>query len=45
MEYRAICKTKTVKFLKGSTGENLCNLGLGKSFFRYDTKSTILKKK
>ena len=38
-------KLKTIKLLQENTEENLCNLSFRQRFLRYDTESTILKRK
>lgn len=48
MHHKPKCKMynhKTSRGKKKTTGENLCDIGLGKDFFRYDTKNIIHKGK
>ena len=39
MNYRPKYKSKTIKLLEDNIGENLCDLGFGDGFLRYNTKS------
>lgn len=41
MHHRPTIEFTNIKFLE----ENLCDIGLGKDFFKYDTKNIIHKRK
>lgn len=44
MDYNSKCKTKSVKFLEDSIGENLGDLGFGSEILDIVSKSWSIKK-